>query len=51
MLNKGLSATHQGKPDRVHFNHLFTSVNSATGFVKDCVTSFGESNSIFTVFP
>ena len=50
MLNKGLSAECQGKPDRAHFNQLFTSVNSRCDFLKDCVTSFAESNSIFTVF-
>ena len=51
MLNKGLSAAHQGKREGRHFNRLFTSVNSTAYFVKDCVTSFAESNSIFTVFP
>lgn len=50
MLNKALSAARQGKRKRRHFNRLFTSVNSAAYFVKDCVTSFAESNSIFTVF-
>ncbi len=51
MLNKGLSAAHQGKRERRHFSRLFTSVNSAAYFIKDCVTSFAESNSIFTDFP
>jgi hypothetical protein len=50
MLNKGLSAARQGDRKRRHFNQLFTSVNSRYDFLKDCVTSFAESNSIFTVF-
>jgi len=51
MLNKGLSAAHQDNRERRHFNQLPTSVNSAAYFIKDCVTSFAEINSIFTVFP
>jgi hypothetical protein len=51
MLNKGLSAARQGELGRRHFNQLFSSVNSRCDFLKDCVTSFAESNSIFTVFP
>jgi hypothetical protein len=51
MLNKGLMARRQGERAARHFNQLFGSVNSLGAFVKDCVTSFGESNSIFTVLP
>jgi hypothetical protein len=51
MLNKGLSAARQGDLERRHFYQLFTSVNRQYNFLKDCVTSFAESNSIFTVFP
>jgi hypothetical protein len=50
VLNRELSASFQDYQKAAHFNRLFTSVNGSPVFVKDCVTSFPESNSIFTVF-
>lgn len=45
-----VKACGQGKRDRAHFNRLFSSVNSRGDSVRDCVTSFGESNGFFTAF-
>ena len=47
MLYKGLSAVAAINALRTHFNRFFSIVNGTTFFVKGCVTTFGESNSIF----